>query len=178
MPRIAAFALSAAVALAALPAHAGDAGDFMLRFSGAWVGTGQVLFGAEPRPEFACDIKGDPSDSKLTFDMTGQCHMGAFSAPIYGQVRYDTGTRSYYGQFLGGANGAGADIVGAQAGESISLKLMRGSMQGRLAAETTNADEMKVLIYYRDPATKTETPVIAMGFTRKDVITGSIAPAH
>jgi hypothetical protein len=179
MPRVTAFALSAAFALAAaLPAHASQAGDFMQRFSGAWIGSGQVLFGAEPRPEFACELKGDPDVGRLTFGMTGQCRMGGLSAAIYAQLRYNADTNRYYGQFMDGAAGDGADIVGARAGEAISLKLMRGSLQGRLAAETVGNDQMKVVIYYRDPNTQSETPVATMGFTRRELITGSITPRN
>jgi hypothetical protein len=178
MPRVSVLALSAALAFSAAPAaHAGDAGALMQRFSGAWIGTGQVLFGAEPRAEFACELKNDPKN--LTFGMRGQCRMGAFSAPVYAELRYNAETQRYYGAFMDGAAGSGADIVGTQAGNAaISLKLMRGTMQGRLAAETLGEDQMKVIIYYRDPNTRAETPVIAMGFTRKDVITGSITPRN
>jgi hypothetical protein len=176
-PRVPAFALSAAFALAAaIPSIASASEDFMQRFSGAWIGSGQVLFGAEPRPEFACELAGDPDSAKLTFGMTGKCWMGALSAPIYAQLRYNADTRQYYGAFMDGAEGSGADIVGNRDGQAISLKLMRGSLQGRLAAETVGSNQLKVIIYYRDPSTKSETPVIAMGLTRKEVITGSIAP--
>ena len=45
MPRFLSFALSAALAVAAsLPARADDAAEFMKRFSGKWIGTGQLLF--------------------------------------------------------------------------------------------------------------------------------------
>ncbi len=178
MPRVAAFALAAAFAAAALPARAGDGTDFMQRFSGSWIGSGQVLFGAEPRPEFACELSGDPDAAKLTFGMSGQCRMGAFSAPIYATLHYNADTKRYYGEFMDGAEGSGADIVGARSGESISLKLTRGSLQGRLAAETLGNDQLKVVLYYRDPNTNTETPVAAMGLTRKELITGSITPRN
>ncbi len=180
MSRVAAFAVSAAVALAAsaLPAQAGENTDFMQRFAGAWIGSGQVLFGAEPRPEFACELKGDPNVGQLTFGMSGQCHVGAFSAPVYASIRYNTETNRYYGEFMNGAAGSGADIVGARAGESISLKLMRGTLQGRLSAEPIGANQMKVVLYYHDPNTQTETPVASMGLTRKEIITGSITPRN
>jgi hypothetical protein len=176
-PRVPAFALSAALALAAaIPSGASAAEDFMQRFSGAWIGSGQVLFGAEPRPEFACALSGDPDASKLIFGMTGKCWMGALSAPIHAELRYHSDTQRYYGEFMDGADGSGADIVGNRDGEAISLKLMRGELQGRLAAETVGSNQLKVVIYYRDPSTKSETPVIAMGLTRREVITGSVMP--
>jgi hypothetical protein len=173
MPRTAAFALAAALlASAAVPAAAEDGATFMQRFSGSWIGTGQLLFGPEPRAEFACELKGDPNAN--TFGMSGQCRMGGFSAPITARIRYNNDTHQYYGQFMDGAQGNGADIVGTQAGEGFSMKLVRPDMQGRLTAETVGQDQMKVVIYYRDVRANLETPVVAMGFTRKDIVTGSI----
>ena len=63
MPRVLAVALSAALALAtASSARADDAADFMQRFSGKWIGTGQLLFVTTGTSEFACELNGDPSD--------------------------------------------------------------------------------------------------------------------
>lgn len=176
MPRVFAFVLSLALTVlsASLPARADDAAAFMQRFSGAWIGTGQLLFG--DGMEFACELNGDPSETQLTFGMTGKCRMGTMAAPINAQLRYNAETNRFYGQFLGGAQGDGVDLVGARAGEGFSLRLVRGAAQGRLAAETVGADQMKVTIFYKDPNSANEMPVVAMGFTRKDVITGSVAP--
>ena len=59
--------------------------------------------------------------------------MGSLSAPINAKLRYNADTRQFYGDFMGGAEGDGVDLVGARAGQGFSLKLMRGSTQGRLA---------------------------------------------
>jgi hypothetical protein len=53
---------------------------------------------------------------------------------------------------------------------------VRGATQGRLSAQTIGKNEMKVIIYLKDPKSPAEMPVVAMGFTRREVITGSIAP--
>jgi hypothetical protein len=178
MPRVLAVALSAALAVAsaATPASANDAAQFMQRFSGKWVGSGQLLFVTTGTSEFACELNGDPSETKLTFAMSGTCRMGVLSAPVRAQLRYNSETRQFYGQFMDGAAGSGVDLVGVRAGKGFSLKLMRGATQGRLTAETIGRNEMKVVMYYKNPASGDEVPVVAMGFTRKDVITGSIAP--
>ncbi len=176
MPRVFAFVLSAVLAIATLPARADDAAEFMQRFSGAWVGTGQLLFVTTGTTEFACELNGDPSTTQLTFGMKGTCRMGSLAAPVHAQLRYNADTNQFYGQFMDGAAGSGVDIVGARAGQGFSLRLVRGATQGRLSAETIGKNEMKVVIYYRDSRSDSETPVVAMGFTRKEVITGSIAP--
>jgi hypothetical protein len=81
-------------------------------------------------------------------------------------MHYNAETKSYYGTFLGGAEGDGVDLIGTRAGNGFSLKLVRGATQGRLTAETSAADEMKVVIYYRNTRTDQELPVVAMGFSR------------
>ena len=175
MPRVLAVCLSAVLAMAALPARAADdTGVFMKRFSGAWIGSGHLLVGTDM--EFACTLNGDPDATKLTFEMSGTCRMGTLSAPINAKLRYNADTRQFYGDFMGGAQGDGVDLVGARAGQGFSLKLVRGSSQGRLAASTIGRNQMKVIIYLKDPNSTNEMPVVAMGFTRKEVITGSIAP--
>jgi hypothetical protein len=94
--------------------------------------------------------------------------MGALSAPVSAKLRYNTDTREYYGEFMDGADGMGADIVGARAGQALSLRLMRGNMQGRLTAAKVGDEQMKVMLYYRDPQTSRETLAAAMGFARPD----------
>lgn len=166
MSRVVSLALSAALALCAgsLPAKAEDGAAFMERFSGKWIGTGQLLFGGNA--EFACELNGDPKAGQLTFGMTGTCRMGTMGARVYADIRYNAETDSYYGAFLGGAEGDGVDLVGTRAGEGFSLKLVRGATQGRLTAETSSPDTMKVIIYYRDVQNDRELPVVAMGFSR------------
>ena len=176
MSRVLSAFLAAAALLAAAPARADEAAEFMQRFSGKWVGTGQLLVGTEV--EFACELNGDPSPTQLTFGMTGRCWMGRLSAPVHAALRYNAETNRFYGSFMDGADGDGLDIVGARAGEGFSLNLSKGAVQGRLSAETVSRDQMKITIFYRDTANDRELPVVAMGFTRKDVITGSLAPAN
>jgi hypothetical protein len=176
MPRVLAVCLSAVLAMATLPARADDTGVFMKRFSGAWIGSGHLLVGTETGLDFACNLSGDPDATKLTFEMSGTCRMGTLSAPINAKLRYNADTRQFYGDFMGGAQGDGVDLVGARAGEGFSLKLVRGATQGRLSAQTLGKSQMKVIIYLKDPNSTNEMPVVAMGFTRREVITGSIAP--
>jgi hypothetical protein len=176
MSRALPIAFCALLASTALPARADDTAAFMQRFSGAWIGSGHLLVGTQNGLEFACELKGDPDKSKLTFGMSGTCRMGTLAAPINAKLRYNSDTRQFYGDFMGGAEGDGLDLVGARAGEGFSLKLVRGATQGRLAASTVGRNEMKVVIYLKDPKSTAEMPVVAMGFTRKEVITGSIEP--
>ena len=182
-----AFALAALVALGGSgAARANDAAEFMARFSGAWLGTGQLLFGSDNGLKFHCALNGDPSRTQLTFNMSGRCWMGILSAGVSAQLRYNAETNRFYGEFMDGSDGDGLDIVGARDGDGFSLKLVRGQAQGRLEAEAVNADQLKVTMFYRDRAHGRDLPVVAMGFARKDtvqtlpsylpnIITGSIA---
>lgn len=190
MSRVKFLLFFAALCAAAIPARAAeDAVDFMTRFSGEWLGTGQLLVGAENGLKFSCELDGDPSRTRLTFGMKGRCWMGALSAPVNAQLRYNAETNRFYGEFMDGSRGSGLDIVGARSGDGFSLQLTRGAAQGRLTAETVNADQMKIMIFYRDRKNNRELPVVAMGFTRKsagaiglpdylpNVVTGSVRPS-
>jgi hypothetical protein len=150
------------------PANAGDAEEFMQRFSGEWLGTGQILVGSENGLKFHCALNGDPSRTQLTFGMTGHCWMGMLSAPVYAQIRYNADTNRFYGAFMDGAEGDGVDVVGKRAGDGFSMQLVRGPTQGRLTAETVSPDQMTVMIFYKDRRRNRELPVVAMGFARKD----------
>jgi len=191
MSRVLSLALAAALAGgSALPAHAGEATDFMARFSGEWLGSGQLLVGSENGLKFDCELDGDPSRTQLTFAMKGRCWMGVLSAPVYATMRYNAETNRFYGEFMDGSRGNGLDIVGARAGDGFSLQLTRGPAQGRLTAETVNPDQMKITIFLRDRANNRELPVAAMGFTRKaagaiglpdylpGAVTGSVTQAN
>jgi hypothetical protein len=153
---------------AAPPARADDAAEFMARFSGDWLGTGELLVGAETGLQFHCELQGDPSRTQLTFGMTGRCWMGSLSAPVHARLRYNAETNRFYGEFMDGADGNGLDIVAARAADGFSMQLTRGPAQGRLAAEAVNRDQLKVMIFLRDRARDRELPIVAMGFTRKD----------
>ena len=192
MFRVAPFVL--AVVLSALAGasavRANEAADFMQRFSGSWLGTGQLLFGSENGLQFHCELNGNPSRTQLTFAMKGRCWMGGISAPVHARLRYNAETKRFYGEFMDGADGNGVDMIGERDGEGFSLRLSRGVAQGRLAAETVNSDQMRVMMFYRDRANNRELPVVAMGFTRKEasamglphflpeVLTGSLSPAN
>jgi len=147
-----------------------DHAAFMSRFSGAWLGTGEFLVGTEAGAKFSCELNGNPSRSRLSIGMQGRCWMGVISAPVHARLRYNAETDHFYGEFMDGGDGNGADIMGARSGDALSLKLSRGGLQGRLAAQSVNADQMTVTIYYRDRAADRELAVVAMGFTRKDTL--------
>src|SRR5689334_12104175 len=121
MLRVPALVLGAILAAAAFPAYADDTSAFMQRFSGDWIGSGHLLVGTQNGLEFACELTGDPDATKLTFGMKGKCRMGTMSAPVDAKLRYNADTRQFYGDFMGGAEGDGVDLVGARAGEGFSL---------------------------------------------------------
>ena len=164
LPLLLAAALSAATASA--PAKADDAADFMARFSGEWLGTGELLVGSETGLKFHCELDGNPSRTQLTFGMRGRCWMGKLGAPVHARLRYNADTDRFYGRFMDGAEGDGLDIIAERAGEGFSMQLMRGAAQGRLTAEAVNPDQLKITMFYRFRGQ--EIPVVAMGFTRKD----------
>jgi hypothetical protein len=166
-------------ALAALPAasaHADEIADFLAQFSGAWQGSGEFLIGPEDGLEFRCTLAGDPSGNGLAFGMTGRCWVGRLSADIHATLRYNSETDRFYGDFLGGSEGDGLDVVGERDGDGFSLALSRGGIQGRLDAEPVDVGRMRVVISYRDPASDRELPVVAMGFWRSGA--AAAAPPH
>lgn len=167
MSRVLALALLAALSTAA-PASADDAADFVGKFSGEWLGTGQLLFGPQFGTKFHCELNGTPSKSQLTFGMKGRCWMGNISGPVHAQLRYNAHTNSFHGEFMDGSEGNGVDVVGGgRVGEGFTLRLSRGTTQGKLVAEAVNADQMTVMLSVRDRVNERDFPVVAMGFTRK-----------
>ena len=167
MFRVLAAALLAASVLAAPSARADDAADFFQKFSGEWLGTGQLLFGPQFGAKFHCELQGSPSSTHMIFDMRGKCWMGSISGPVRAQLRYNRDTNRFYGEFMDGAEGQGVDVVGLRSGEGFTLRLSRGQTQGKLLADAVGSDQMKVLLSVRDKARNRDFPVVAMGFTRK-----------
>jgi hypothetical protein len=166
---IAAFGIGAATVVPAdTPprAAAADPGPFIQRFSGEWRGTGRVLIGPENGLKFHCALEGDPSRSQLTFAMRGKCWTEKLSAQVHARVRYNADTDRFYGAFMDGAQGDGADIVGERAGDGFLLKLSRGKAQGRVHAEPVGYDQMKIVISIHDRVNNRDVPVVAMGFAR------------
>ena len=149
------------------PARAADPTAFMAKFSGEWLGTGQLLIGSDNGLQFHCSLNGDPSRTRLTFGMTGRCWMGQLSAPVHAQLRFYAEGDRFYGEFMDGAEGDGVDVVGERVGEGFAMQLSRGSAQGRLTADAVNADQLKVMLFYHSRAHNQNIPVVAMGFTRK-----------
>ena len=160
-----------------LPAQAGDPYKVAERFSGDWLGTGQLLIGPRSGLKFHCELSGDPRASKImSFKMKGRCWMGALSAPVYAELRYNSETDRFYGEFMDGAEGDGVDIVGAEAPKGISMRLSRGSVQGNLTAETVNDNQMRAVLSLIDSTSKREFPVVAMGFARKEAAAMGLPP--
>lgn len=169
MSGVRAVALAAALAawLAPAAAPANEAEAFMRRYSGEWVGTGQLLIGPSSGLQFHCALKGDPS-TELSFGMQGKCWMGALSAPVHARIRYNAETKRFYGSFMDGAEGDGADIVGRRNGEGLAMRLTRGPARGSLEAAPIGDKQMKVVLSLYDRKNDRHVPVVAMGFTRKE----------
>jgi len=172
MSRIAALVLFASIACSSAGAgptlSPSDPGAFLERFSGEWRGTGRVLIGRDSGLKFHCALEGEPSRTKLTFAMKGKCWAGKLSALVHASLRYNADNDRFYGDFMDGAEGQGADIVGERAGEGFFLKISRGAAQGRVFAEPVGGNQMKVILSLHDRATKRDIPVAAMGFAKGD----------
>ena len=108
--------------------------------------------------------------------MTGTCRMGSLAAPVNAQLRYNADTNEFYGQFMDGAEGIGVDIVG----DARRQGLFAEARARRDAGAADRRDRRQERDEGRDVSTRPksgdEMPVVSMGFTRKEVITGSIAP--
>ena len=161
-------AAAACLWLGVIPGQAREASGVIARFSGTWIGTGQLLFGQQSGLQFHCELEGEPTKTQLTFRMKGRCWMGGISAPVYGSVRYSAMTDRFHGEFMGGAQGSGVDVEGSEASDGIALTLTRPPARGRLTAQSVNADQMRIMMYFEDPQSNREIPVVAMGFTRKE----------
>ena len=171
MNRITALCFGLAVGMLGMapePVRAGDdAATFMEQFSGEWRGTGKFLIGPETGTKFHCALNGDPSRTQLTFGMKGKCWMGRLSAPVFARLRYNGESNRFYGNFMDGADGDGADIVAQRKGKGFSMWLARGELQGELVANPAGDQKMTVTISLIDRRRDRKIPVVAMGFAKK-----------
>jgi hypothetical protein len=164
-------------------AEESDAAVFMERFSGEWRGTGRLLVGPETGLKFHCALDGNPSRTELTFGMTGKCWAGRLSAQVHARLHFNAETNRFYGDFLGGAEGKGVDVIGEREGDGFSLLLSRDMAQGELIAKPAGRNKMTITILLKDRTRTRSMPVAAMGFARKGekhlpiydpVVTGSL----
>jgi hypothetical protein len=148
-------------------AEENDAAIFMQQFSGEWRGTGKLLVGPETGLKFHCALDGDPSRTELTFNMNGKCWAGRLSAQVHAQLHFNAETNRFYGDFLGGAEAKGVDVIGEREGKGFSLVLSRGMAQGELIAKPAGQNKMTITILLKDSTRTRSMPVAAMGFARK-----------
>ncbi len=181
------FVLALSLPAVSLPAAAigeeNDAVRFMEQFTGEWLGTGRLLVGPETGLRFHCALDGNPSRTELTFNMNGKCWAGKLSGLIHARLHFNAETNRFYGDFLGGAEDNGVDVVGKRKGSGFSLLLSRGMAKGELIAKPAGRNKMTITILLSDSTRKRSIAVAAMGFARKGethlpvydpVVTGSV----
>ena len=180
---LAVLALSFSVVTLPAAAEENDAVRFMEQFTGEWRGTGRLLVGPETGLRFHCALDGDPSRTELTFNMNGKCWAGKLSGLVHARLHFNAETNRFYGEFLGGAEDKGVDVIGERKGSGFSLLLSRGMVKGELIAKPAGRNKMTLTILLSNNKRTHSMAVAAMGFARKGekhlpvydpVVTGSL----
>ena len=185
-PVFAALAVLALSLPAAASAEENDAVLFMEQFSGEWLGTGRLLVGPKTDLKFHCALDGDPSRTELTFGLNGKCWAGKLSGFVHARLHFNAETNRFYGDFLGGTEAKGVDVIGKRKGSGFSLLLSRGMVKGELIAKPAGRNKMTITILLSNNKRTQSMAVATMGFARKGethlpvydpVVTGSL-PGH
>lgn len=156
-----------ALGMSVVAVHAGDPEtDFLAKFKGSWSGTGRVLAGPDRGTDFRCALRGKPSRTGVKISMDGKCSIGRLSARMGASIKYSAGVQKYIGRFLGGAKGNGMDIYGDRRGNSLKLRLSRGTTQGSMDLLLQKKDLMRVIISVTDSERGRTIPVIAMDLNK------------
>ncbi len=180
---LAVLALSFSAVTLPAAAEENDAVRFMEQFTGEWRGTGRLLVGPETGLRFHCALDGDPSRTELTFNMNGKCWAGKLSGLVHARLHFNAETNRFYGEFLGGAEDKGVDVIGERKGSGFSLLLSRGMVKGELIAKPAGRNKMTLTILLSNNKRTHSMAVAAMGFARKGekhlpvydpVVTGSL----
>lgn len=140
--------------------------DFLAQFKGAWSGTGRVLAGPDRGIDFKCVLRGKPSRSGVKISMDGKCSIGRLSARMGASIKYSAGVQKYIGRFMGGARADGMDIYGDRRGNTLKLRLSRGTTQGSMDLLLQKKDLMRVIISVTDSERGRTIPVIAMDLNK------------
>lgn len=168
----------------AVTATAGPAGkafgaerdkQFFQSVEGQWVGPGEIIAGKYKGTKFTCNFTGSTPAGKIGMTLDGGCRVGVFSQKMSATIERK-GRDGYKGSFMGGAAGAGLDIVSGNVVDprkvvfAINRKQLRGVMQARLLDD----DSMNVTVSVR--VEQQLVPVIGMNVKRVDATeVGSIA---
>lgn len=140
--------------------------DFLAQFQGTWSGTGRVLAGPDRGIDFKCALNGKPSRTGVKISMDGKCSIGRLSARMGASIKYSAGVQKYIGRFMGGARGDGMDIYGDRRGNTLKLRLSRGTTQGSMDLLLQKKDLMRVIISVTDSERGRTIPVIAMDLNK------------
>ncbi|MEO5757254.1 MAG: hypothetical protein ABIQ51_10420 [Mesorhizobium sp.] len=174
--------LPMAVALTATAGFAGKAfaaepdKQFFQSAEGKWVGPGEIVAGKYKGTKFSCSFTGTTPDSKIGMSLDGGCRVGVFTQQMSAKIEHK-GREGYRGSFMGGAAGAGLDIIGGNVVDAhkvvftINRNQLRGVMQARIPDD--NSMTVTIAVRVQDQL----VPVIGMSLKRVDAVeVGSITP--
>ncbi len=170
-----AIAASAPAALVAKADAAERDTDFFRSVEGKWVGPGEIVAGKYKGTKFTCNFTGSTPAGKVGMTLDGGCRVGVFSQPMSATVERK-GRAGYKGSFMGGAAGAGLDIISGNVVDArkVVFATNRNQLRGVMQARVPNDNSMIVTV-----SVKVEdqmVPVIGMNLKRVDAeAVGAIA---
>jgi hypothetical protein len=150
--------------------------QFFQSAEGKWIGPGEIVAGKYKGTKFTCSFTGSTPNGKLGLSLNGDCRVGVFTQQMSATIEHK-GREGYRGSFMGGAAGAGLDIIGGNVVDphKVVFTINRNQLRGVMQALIPDDNSMTVTIAVR--VDQQLVPVIGMSLKRVDAVeVGSIAP--
>ena len=138
--------------------------EYFESIQGKWAGKGEVIAGKYKNTKFICNINGKTPET-IGMDIDGDCRIGFISQKISAFV--EKNHNLYRGEFLGGAEGNGLDIIGGVLkDEKFTAYLVRDNLGGTIEINGQKKDNMKIdiAIEYQEQL----YPIIVLNMVREN----------
>ncbi|OQM75838.1 hypothetical protein [Manganibacter manganicus] len=148
---------------------------FFHSIEGQWSGPGEIVAGKYKGTKFNCNFVGSTPAEEIGMTLDGGCRVGVFTQKMSAVIEHKS-RQGYRGTFMGGAKGAGLDVVGGNVvnARKVVFAINRNELRGVMQARVPTDNSMIVTVSVR--VGDQLVPVIGMNLKRIDAVAvGSVA---